>query len=179
MLVIVYGVFFFFQAEDGIRDIGVTGVQTCALPILTVMRPPGNTKPEFTIAARTRSRASRTALSASPTTVNAGRPERTSASTSTRRASTPSRANGGTRASTPERVLEVVEPHEAATAVQHGSEGVEAQLHARRSVVDLREPGRRHPADLPALRLGDRLPRGPGAAPRLDFDEHDRVVVGR
>src|SRR3712207_7998343 len=25
--------FFFFQAEDGIRDIGVTGVQTCALPI--------------------------------------------------------------------------------------------------------------------------------------------------
>src|SRR3712207_6723644 len=29
-------VFFFFQAEDGIRDIGVTGVQTCALPILFV-----------------------------------------------------------------------------------------------------------------------------------------------
>src|SRR3712207_9481900 len=27
-------VIFFFQAEDGIRDIGVTGVQTCALPIL-------------------------------------------------------------------------------------------------------------------------------------------------
>src|SRR3712207_7749778 len=27
--------FFFFQAEDGIRDIGVTGVQTCALPIYT------------------------------------------------------------------------------------------------------------------------------------------------
>src|SRR3712207_8804454 len=26
-------VFLFFQAEDGIRDIGVTGVQTCALPI--------------------------------------------------------------------------------------------------------------------------------------------------
>src|SRR3712207_9499234 len=25
--------FCFFQAEDGIRDIGVTGVQTCALPI--------------------------------------------------------------------------------------------------------------------------------------------------
>src|SRR3712207_7528162 len=24
---------FFFQAEDGVRDIGVTGVQTCALPI--------------------------------------------------------------------------------------------------------------------------------------------------
>src|SRR5258707_5088814 len=28
--------FFFFQAEDGIRDIGVTGVQTCALPISKV-----------------------------------------------------------------------------------------------------------------------------------------------
>src|SRR6266481_3395128 len=27
--------FFFFQAEDGIRDGTVTGVQTCALPILT------------------------------------------------------------------------------------------------------------------------------------------------
>src|SRR5205807_5114257 len=26
---------FFFQAEDGIRDYKVTGVQTCALPILT------------------------------------------------------------------------------------------------------------------------------------------------
>src|SRR2546429_7821555 len=28
------GLFFFFQAEDGIRDVAVTGVQTCALPIL-------------------------------------------------------------------------------------------------------------------------------------------------
>ena len=28
-------IFFFFQAEDGIRDSPVTGVQTCALPILT------------------------------------------------------------------------------------------------------------------------------------------------
>src|SRR5438046_4573305 len=27
--------FFFFQAEDGIRDWSVTGVQTCALPIST------------------------------------------------------------------------------------------------------------------------------------------------
>ena len=32
MLLLIY-FFFFFQAEDGIRDIGVTGVQTCALPI--------------------------------------------------------------------------------------------------------------------------------------------------
>src|SRR5256886_15331708 len=28
-------IFFFFQAEDGIRDLTVTGVQTCALPIYT------------------------------------------------------------------------------------------------------------------------------------------------
>ena len=28
--------FFFFQAEDGIRDTSVTGVQTCALPISTM-----------------------------------------------------------------------------------------------------------------------------------------------
>src|SRR3712207_8137699 len=33
MQVCVKSWFFFFQAEDGIRDIGVTGVQTCALPI--------------------------------------------------------------------------------------------------------------------------------------------------
>src|SRR2546430_5107184 len=36
--------FFFFQAEDGIRDLTVTGVQTCALPIsrnrsVTVIAP--------------------------------------------------------------------------------------------------------------------------------------------
>src|SRR2546430_6137178 len=31
-----YTWFFFFQAEDGIRDLTVTGVQTCALPIFVV-----------------------------------------------------------------------------------------------------------------------------------------------
>src|SRR2546425_2081185 len=33
--------FFFFQAEDGIRDKLVTGVQTCALPIYWVRLTPG------------------------------------------------------------------------------------------------------------------------------------------
>src|SRR3989449_8877746 len=33
--------FFFFQAEDGIRDVAVTGVQTCALPILVGVLAPG------------------------------------------------------------------------------------------------------------------------------------------
>src|SRR5688572_31864702 len=31
--VFAVGLTFFFQAEDGIRDLTVTGVQTCALPI--------------------------------------------------------------------------------------------------------------------------------------------------
>src|SRR5438270_9689772 len=32
---------FFFQAEDGIRDLTVTGVQTCALPILGSLQSVG------------------------------------------------------------------------------------------------------------------------------------------
>src|SRR5207248_6434865 len=32
-----FSYFFFFQAEDGIRDRTVTGVQTCALPIWTLL----------------------------------------------------------------------------------------------------------------------------------------------
>src|SRR2546430_13424013 len=34
LISVVYRCFFFFQAEDGIRYLTVTGVQTCALPIL-------------------------------------------------------------------------------------------------------------------------------------------------
>src|SRR5271163_5151487 len=33
VVIVFIDVFFFFQAEDGIRDLIVTGVQTCALPI--------------------------------------------------------------------------------------------------------------------------------------------------
>src|SRR5438093_5667982 len=36
---------FFFQAEDGIRDWSVTGVQTCALPIS--LKTPGETFSDF------------------------------------------------------------------------------------------------------------------------------------
>src|SRR5437868_12296867 len=36
--------YFFFQAEDGIRDRNVTGVQTCALPILVVRKLLGEAK---------------------------------------------------------------------------------------------------------------------------------------
>src|SRR2546421_768191 len=44
-------VFFFFQAEDGIRDLIVTGVQTCALPIsLAVFHDHGYKAPVATLA---------------------------------------------------------------------------------------------------------------------------------
>src|SRR3989442_10410474 len=42
---------FFFQAEDGIRDADVTGVQTCALPIsvsAAIARPSGRVSWPFT-----------------------------------------------------------------------------------------------------------------------------------
>src|SRR3712207_6952647 len=53
--------FFFFQAEDGIRDIGVTGVQTCALPI-SLPEPEGRPRRGENCRAtrRTRARAERT-----------------------------------------------------------------------------------------------------------------------
>src|SRR5256886_11267211 len=38
-------IFFFFQAEDGIRDLTVTGVQTCALPIFPVLAARDDRKP--------------------------------------------------------------------------------------------------------------------------------------
>src|SRR3989440_3197480 len=44
--------FFFFQAEDGIRDLIVTGVQTCALPIS--VRHPGSTFKPFVYSAAVR-----------------------------------------------------------------------------------------------------------------------------
>src|SRR5205807_2752489 len=37
---------FFFQAEDGIRDYKVTGVQTCALPIFPLRHQDGRAGPE-------------------------------------------------------------------------------------------------------------------------------------
>src|SRR2546422_9991778 len=38
--------FFFFQAEDGIRDVAVTGVQTCALPIFQGQIHPPTPRPQ-------------------------------------------------------------------------------------------------------------------------------------
>src|SRR5207247_3443541 len=45
MCVVWFSFFFFFQAEDGIRDPLVTGVQTCALPIYA-RRPPPDSQPD-------------------------------------------------------------------------------------------------------------------------------------
>src|SRR5207245_6344564 len=42
--------FFFFQAEDGIRDATVTGVQTCALPISDAYRHASDSQPTFRLA---------------------------------------------------------------------------------------------------------------------------------
>src|SRR6266481_6932907 len=47
--------FFFFQAEDGIRDGTVTGVQTCALPISGQMHVAGMTTSELEKAIKERS----------------------------------------------------------------------------------------------------------------------------
>src|SRR5207248_8588264 len=54
-------VFFFFQAEDGIRDRTVTGVQTCALPIYAVGRggAEGRPRPQPAAAVVPRGRAGR------------------------------------------------------------------------------------------------------------------------
>src|SRR5256885_7000213 len=43
-------VFFFFQAEDGIRDYKVTGVQTCALPISARRGAPARGAPLYELA---------------------------------------------------------------------------------------------------------------------------------
>src|SRR6266581_5112542 len=40
MVAMMVLIIFFFQAEDGIRDGRVTGVQTCALPISTIVPAP-------------------------------------------------------------------------------------------------------------------------------------------
>src|SRR6266404_8362262 len=46
----MFDIFFFFQAEDGIRDKLVTGVQTCALPISAFWTPvtPARDRPSAT-----------------------------------------------------------------------------------------------------------------------------------
>src|SRR4051794_25914521 len=133
------------------------------------MRRIGNSKPALATAARTRSRASRTALSPSPTIPNAGRPARMSTSTQTGRASRPSSAKDRTRASirrpyrggragggpsgapASERALEVVQHHEPPVGAHRHADGVEAQIGAPRALADLGEPSGGHAAHLRLL----------------------------
>src|SRR5205807_6542524 len=68
--------FFFFQAEDGIRDYKVTGVQTCALPI-----SPPRRRSSVTRARRSQAMISRPR---SPGAACARRRSRAAASTETR-----------------------------------------------------------------------------------------------
>src|SRR2546427_5819189 len=49
LLLYVSDFFFFFQAEDGIRDLTVTGVQTCALPIYKNIVGPQHTDNAFAV----------------------------------------------------------------------------------------------------------------------------------
>src|SRR5690606_39816190 len=45
-VLLLHVLLFFFQAEDGILDFHVTGVQTCALPISCCTKPPGGHRPD-------------------------------------------------------------------------------------------------------------------------------------
>src|SRR5437016_12956054 len=62
--------FFFFQAEDGIRDWSVTGVQTCALPIFA-HRTAGQAKVATSVSPSTSARR-RATLSSRPQRTRAG-----------------------------------------------------------------------------------------------------------
>src|SRR3712207_8498172 len=61
---------FFFQAEDGIRYIGVTGVQTCALPISPGKL--GDKPPKFTFPERPEDKPPRFALMKGDTMIQKG-----------------------------------------------------------------------------------------------------------
>src|SRR2546426_7177686 len=70
--------FFFFQAEDGIRDYKVTGVQTCALPISTrscSRRRPRWAPTEVSCESMTASVPSQIALATSEASARVGRVE--------------------------------------------------------------------------------------------------------
>src|SRR5690606_39315850 len=77
----VFCIFFFFQAEDGIRDFHVTGVQTCALPISTPRA--ARARPRSSASAR-RPSTSRSARAACPCRPTPRRPRRSPRSSARR-----------------------------------------------------------------------------------------------
>src|SRR2546429_4504455 len=74
-------VFFFFQAEDGIRDVAVTGVQTCALPISLGERRSGASTATRSSCAREKRSPLRRVTKASPSRCKRSRPWRASTNT--------------------------------------------------------------------------------------------------
>src|SRR6266496_1358303 len=89
LIKVVLYFFFFFQAEDGIRDLYVTGVQTCALPIFARERLHKHGPEGHDPASAVRRRR------AEPAPAPAGRRERLAQS----RARSPCRRSGTLRAS--------------------------------------------------------------------------------
>src|SRR2546429_6589920 len=67
-------VFFFFQAEDGIRDVAVTGVQTCALPISFTVGCWGAICARAAVAMHTRAATSRRILTRAVLTLRSDTP---------------------------------------------------------------------------------------------------------
>src|SRR5690606_39807688 len=61
--------FFFFQAEDGIRDFHVTGVQTCALPILATLSTSSQWKSSHAVRTASTSASSTAAYGSSTTSM--------------------------------------------------------------------------------------------------------------
>src|SRR5699024_5566935 len=88
---------FFFQAEDGIRDRNVTGVQTCALPISSTTRSPISTtisadrprRPTRMLSLRARPRSHRFSPWSPPSPCTPPPPTSTATSTTTSTTSSP------------------------------------------------------------------------------------------
>ena len=74
----------------------------------------------------------------------------------------------------------MVEPHQAATAVDDDPDGVEAVLERARAAGRVDQVGPRHLADLAALGVRERVPRASGTGPAcLDLAEDQRRAVER
>src|SRR5205823_7883338 len=72
----IFVFFFFFQAEDGIRDKLVTGVQTCALPILRTAMSPSSRYTTERVCSSTAEASDATNSSSSPIPSRTGDPRR-------------------------------------------------------------------------------------------------------
>src|SRR3954454_24472739 len=142
------------------------------------MRRAGQVSPEFTTAARTRSRDSARAASGSPTSETPGRPWPMSASISTTSPSTPRSPIDHAHASaTSERPLVVLDLRLRLGREQHRDD-VEAHLREPGAPggVPLGEPALREAADTGGLDVGDGLGRPvAGARARLHLGDDEAV----